>query len=83
MENSYDSHIYQLFDWFETTDEPNAKNMRFAINSNPMAKKSLLDKLIAGTQNINRSPYILVAKHMALKQNTLEMAWIGINGHPI
>ena len=46
--------IYQLFDWFETTDEPNAKNMRFAINSNLMAKKSLLDKLIAGTQNINR-----------------------------
>jgi hypothetical protein len=46
--------IYQLFDWFETTDEPNAKNMRFAINSNLMAKKSLLDKLIDGTQNINR-----------------------------
>ena len=46
--------IYQLFDWFETTDEPNKDNMRFAINSNLMAKKSLLDKLIAGTQNINR-----------------------------
>jgi sulfatase maturation enzyme AslB (radical SAM superfamily) len=29
--------IYQLFDWFETTDEPNAQNMRFAINSNLMA----------------------------------------------
>ena len=28
--------------------------MRFAINSNLMAKDSLLDKMIAGTQNINR-----------------------------
>ena len=46
--------IYQLFDWFETTDEPNKDNMRFAINSNLMAKDSLLDKMIAGTQNINR-----------------------------
>jgi hypothetical protein len=46
--------IYQLFEWFETTDEPNKDNMRFAINSNLMAKKSLLDKLIAGTQNINK-----------------------------
>ena len=46
--------IYQLFDWFETTDEPNAQNMRFAINSNLMAKKGLIDKLINGTQNINR-----------------------------
>jgi len=46
--------IYQLFDWFETTDEPNKDNMRFAINSNLMAKDSLLNKMIAGTQNINR-----------------------------
>ena len=46
--------IYQLFDWFETTDEPNKDNMRFAINSNLMAKPNLLDKMIAGTQNINR-----------------------------
>ena len=46
--------IYQLFDWFETTDEPNKDKMRFAINSNLMAKDSLLDKMIAGTQNINR-----------------------------
>ena len=46
--------IYELFDWFETTDEPNKDNMRFAINSNLMAKKGLLDKLIAGTQNINK-----------------------------
>ena len=46
--------IYQLFNWFETTDEPNKDNMRFAINSNLMAKDDLLNKLIAGTQNINR-----------------------------
>ena len=46
--------IYQLFDWFETTDEPNKNNMRFAINSNLMAKDNLLDKMIAGTQNINK-----------------------------
>jgi len=46
--------IYQLFDWFETTDEPNKDNMRFAINSNLMAKDDLLNKLIDGTQNINR-----------------------------
>ena len=46
--------IYQLFNWFETTDEPNKENMRFAINSNLMAKPDLLDKMIAGTQNINR-----------------------------
>ena len=46
--------IYQLFDWFETTDEPNKDNMRFAINSNLMAKDSLLDKMIAGTHNIKR-----------------------------
>ena len=46
--------IYQLFDWFSTTDSPNRDNMRLAINSNLMAKDELLDKLIAGTQNINR-----------------------------
>ena len=46
--------IYQLFDWFRETDEPNAQNMRFAINSNLMAKKPLLDKLIDSSQNINK-----------------------------
>ena len=54
--------------------------MRFAINSNLMAKPDLLDKMIAGTQNINRSPYIQVVKHMALKQNILETVLIGNNG---
>ena len=46
--------IYQLFDWFKYSEEPNKENMRFAINSNLMAKPDLLDKMIAGTQNINR-----------------------------
>lgn len=45
--------IYKLFDWFDTTDEPNAKQMRFAINSNLGAKKDLIDKLIESTQSIN------------------------------
>ena len=46
--------IYKLFDWFEETDEPNAENMRLAINSNLMAKEGLLNKLIESTHNINR-----------------------------
>jgi hypothetical protein len=45
--------IYKLFDWFEETDEPNAKKMRFAINSNLMAKPGLLNKFIDATQHIN------------------------------
>lgn len=46
--------IYKLFDWFEeNADTPQAKKMRLAINSNLGAKDELIDKLIAGTQNIN------------------------------
>ena len=45
--------IYKLFDWFEETDEPNAKKMRLAINSNLMAKPGLLNKFIDATQHIN------------------------------
>ncbi len=45
--------IYKLFDWFNTTNEPNAKTMRLAINSNLGAKKELIDRLIDGTQSIN------------------------------
>jgi len=45
--------IYKLFDWFNTTSEPNAKTMRLAINSNLGAKKELIDKLIDGTHSIN------------------------------
>tara|TARA_B100001287_G_scaffold201478_1_gene170833 strand:+ start:24 stop:1430 length:1407 start_codon:yes stop_codon:yes gene_type:complete len=45
--------IYKLFDWFKETDEPNAKNMRLAINSNLMAKEGLLNKFIDATQHID------------------------------
>jgi len=45
--------IYQLFDWFRDSDEPNKEHMRLAINSNLMAKDDLLQKLIDGTQHIN------------------------------
>ena len=45
--------IYQLFDWFKDTDEPNKDRMRLAINSNLMAKPDLLKKLIDATQHIN------------------------------
>ena len=45
--------IYKLFDWFKESDEPNAKNMRLAINSNLMAKPGLLNKFIDATQHIN------------------------------
>ena len=45
--------IYKLFDWFRETDEPNAKKMRFAINSNLMAKPGLLNKFIDATQHID------------------------------
>jgi|TARA_B110000483_G_scaffold242270_1_gene327516 hypothetical protein len=45
--------IYKLFDWFKETDEPNAKKMRLAINSNLMAKPGLLNKFIDATQHID------------------------------
>ena len=45
--------IYKLFDWFKETDEPNAKKMRLAINSNLMAKPGLLNKFLDATQHIN------------------------------
>jgi|TARA_B110000503_G_scaffold140696_1_gene232247 organic radical activating enzyme len=41
-------NTWKLFDWFESQDS----NMRFAINSNLIAKKDIVDKLIAKTQNI-------------------------------
>lgn len=45
--------IYKLFDWFKETDEPNSKKMRFAINSNLMAKPGILNKFIDATQHID------------------------------
>jgi organic radical activating enzyme len=41
-------NTWKLFDWFEAQDT----NMRFAINSNLIAKKDIIDKLIAKTQHI-------------------------------
>jgi len=46
-------NIYQLFDWFRDSDEPNKEYMRLAINSNLMAKDDLLDKFIESTHHIN------------------------------
>lgn len=42
------ANTWKLFDWFEAQDS----DMRFAINSNLIAKKDIVDKLIAKTQNI-------------------------------
>lgn len=41
-------NTWKLFDWFEAQDT----NMRFAINSNLIAKKDIIDKLIAKTQGM-------------------------------
>jgi organic radical activating enzyme len=41
-------NTWKLFDWFEAQDS----NMRFSINSNLIAKKDIIDKLIAKTKNI-------------------------------
>jgi hypothetical protein len=47
--------IYKLFDWFkDNANTVPAQRMRLAINSNLGAKKELIDKLIDGTQHINR-----------------------------
>ena len=52
---------------------PNAKNMRLAINSNLMAKEGLLNKFIDATQHIDHFMYIQVVKQKVHKQNILEM----------
>jgi organic radical activating enzyme len=41
-------NTWKLFDWFESQDS----NMRFAVNSNLIAKKDIVDKLIAKSKNI-------------------------------
>lgn len=43
------ANTWKLFDWFEAQDS----DMRFAVNSNLIAKKPIVDQLIAKTQNIN------------------------------
>lgn len=42
-------NTWKLFDWFNEQES----NMRFAINSNLIAKKDIVDKLIAKTQGMN------------------------------
>ena len=43
------ANTWKLFDWFEAQDS----DMRFAINSNLIAKKDIVDKLIQKANNIN------------------------------
>lgn len=43
------ANTWKLFDWFEAQDS----NMRFAINSNLIAKKDIIDKLINKANSIN------------------------------
>jgi len=43
-------NTWKLFDWFEKQDS----NMRFAVNSNLIAKEDIIDKLILKTKNIKR-----------------------------
>ena len=42
-------NTWKLFDWFEKQNS----NMRFAINSNLIAKNSIIDKLVSKAKNIN------------------------------
>ncbi len=42
------ANTWKLFDWFETQDS----SMRFAINSNLIAKKEIVDRLIEKSKNI-------------------------------
>lgn len=43
-------NTWKLFDWFESQHS----DMRFAINSNLIAKQDIIDRLIAKSQNINK-----------------------------
>ena len=48
--------VWGLFDWFKENKEthPNAKKMRYAINSNLGAKPKLIEKLAEATQHVER-----------------------------
>ena len=48
--------VWGLFDWFKENSEihPNAKKMRYAINSNLGAKPKLIEKLAEATQHVER-----------------------------
>jgi organic radical activating enzyme len=44
------ANTWKLFDWFEKQDS----NMRFAVNSNLIAKEEIIDKLIEKSKNIKK-----------------------------
>ena len=48
--------VWGLFNWFKDNADthPNAKNMRFAINSNLGAKPALIQKLAEATKHVNK-----------------------------
>jgi hypothetical protein len=55
-EPTMSASVWGLFDWFKENGEshPNAKNMRYAINSNLGAKDTLIAKLAEATQHVER-----------------------------
>ena len=55
-EPTMSASVWGLFDWFKENSEshPNAKNMRYAINSNLGAKDTLIAKLAEATQHVER-----------------------------
>ena len=55
-EPTMSASVWGLFDWFKDNGEshPNAKNMRYAINSNLGAKDTLIAKLAEATQHVER-----------------------------
>ena len=55
-EPTMSASVWGLFDWFKENGEshPNAKKMRYAINSNLGAKDTLITKLAEATQHVER-----------------------------
>jgi len=55
-EPTMSASVWGLFDWFKENSEihPNAKQMRYAINSNLGAKATLISKLAEATQHVER-----------------------------
>tara|TARA_B100000900_G_C20578272_1_gene716288 strand:+ start:528 stop:2198 length:1671 start_codon:yes stop_codon:yes gene_type:complete len=55
-EPTMSASVWGLFDWFKENAEshPNAKKMRYAINSNLGAKDTLITKLAEATQHVER-----------------------------
>ena len=55
-EPTMSASVWGLFDWFKENGEshPNAKKMRYAINSNLGAKDTLIAKLAEATQHVER-----------------------------